>query len=84
MKWNSREKHRDFISRLFARMTKRYNGQECSRLLKGTQDDLEAINSQINWKKDIKMHIAIVQPALSASNPSSDILNLLGAVIAVR
>ena len=26
------------------------------------------------------MHIAIVQPALSASNPSSDILNLLGAV----
>jgi hypothetical protein len=61
-------------------MTKRYNGQECSRLLKGTQDDLEAINSQINWKKDIKMHIAIVQPALSASNPSSDILNLLGAV----
>ena len=80
LKWNSREKHRDFISRLFARMTKRYNGQECSRLLKGTQDDLEAINSQINWKKDIKMHIAIVQPALSASNPSSDILNLLGAV----
>ena len=34
----------------------------------------------INWKKDLIMHINIVQPGLSCSNPSQDILNILGCV----
>ena len=41
---------------------------------------LERIAEDIRWKKELKFHIAIVQPSLSKATPSDDILNLLGAV----
>jgi len=66
--------------RLFARKTKRYQRRECSRILKGSEEELEQLSSQVNWKKDLIMHIDIVKPGLSSSKPSSDILNLLGCV----
>ena len=80
LKWNDRDKSRELFSRLFARKTKRYQGRECSRILKGSEEELEQLSAQVNWKKDLIMHINIVQPGLSRSNPSSDILNLLGCV----
>ena len=80
LKWNDRDKSRQLFNRLFARKIKKYQGRECSRILKGSEEELEQLSSQINWKKDLIMHINIVQPGLSCSNPSSDILNLLGCV----
>ena len=80
LKWNDRDKSRQLFNRLFARKIKKYQGRECSRILKGTEEELEQLSSQVNWKKDLIMHINIVQPGLSCSNPSPDILNLLGCV----
>jgi hypothetical protein len=80
LKWNNREKSKSLFTRLFARERKKYEGRECSRIIKGSKEDLERLNTQINWKKDLIMHISIVQPSLSCNNPSEDILNLLGVV----
>jgi superfamily II DNA or RNA helicase len=80
LKWNDREKSRVLFTRLFAREQKKYGDRKCSRILKGSKEDLERMSTQINWKKDLVMHISIVQPSLSLNNPSKDILNLLGAV----
>lgn len=80
LKWNDRDKSRQLFNRLFARKIKKYQGRECSRILKGTEEELEQLSSQVNWKKDLIMHINIVQPGLSCSNPSPNILNLLGCV----
>lgn len=80
LKWNDRDKSRQLFNRLFARKIKKYQGRECSRILKGSEEELEQLSSQVNWKKDLIMHINIVQPGLSSSNPSQDILNLLGCV----
>lgn len=80
LKWNDRDKSRQLFNRLFARKIKKYQGRECSRILKGSEEELEQLSSQVNWKKDLIMHINIVQPGLSCSNPSQDILNLLGCV----
>ena len=80
IKWRNRGKEIDLFNHLFKRMTKKLNGQSCSRLIKGTEDMLEQISNDIKWKKELKFHISIVQPSLSKANPSIDILNLLGAV----
>lgn len=80
LKWNDRDKSRQLFNRLFARKIKKYQGRECSRILKGSEEELEQLSSQVNWKKDLIMHINIVQPGLSCSKPSQDILNLLGCV----
>lgn len=43
-------------------------------------DLLEQMSTDASWKKDLKFHVSIVQPALSKNKVSEDILNLLGAV----
>lgn len=80
LKWREREKNRDFFTHLLKRKIKTYEGNTCPRILKGTETELERLSQQVNWKKAIKMHIAIVQPSLSKANAGKDILNLLGAV----
>lgn len=80
LKWNDKEKNKEFFSHLLARETKTYDGQSTSRILKGTKEMLENFSKQVSWKKSLILHISIVQPSLSRSNPSEDILNLLGAV----
>lgn len=83
LRWNDSEKTRILFERLFARKDKRYKGRECSRFLKGTEEDLERV-SKIAYKvKPIHWDINIVQPGLSAKNASKSILALLGNVNAI-
>ncbi|ERJ86359.1 helicase protein [Porphyromonas gingivalis F0185] len=80
LKWNDQDRIKDFFTRLFARKEKRYQGRVCSRILKGTEADLERFSKQVNWQKKMVMHIGIVQPALSKSQASQEILELLGTI----
>ena len=78
LKW--KERNRDVFNHLLARKEKTYAGRTGTRILHGTYDDLESFASAANWKKTIKLHIYIVQPALSKSNASEAIMQLLGCV----
>jgi superfamily II DNA or RNA helicase len=79
LKWKHKE-GREFFNHLFKRKTKRLGGNSCSRIIKGTEDDLENLLNQAKWTKAMRFHIYIVQPSLSKANPSPDILLLLGNV----
>lgn len=81
LKWCESENSKRFADRLLARIYG-HDKNRSSRLLKGTIEDLEKMRQQILWKKEIKLHINIVQPSLSIANAdgASDILNLLGIV----
>ncbi|NOU99794.1 DEAD/DEAH box helicase [Paenibacillus sp. LMG 31457] len=69
---------KDFISHLLRREPKKRKGVQCSRLEKGTMDELEKIFSFAKKKMPMEFKIYIVQPSLSKTNPSDDILQLLG------
>ncbi|OPH60299.1 hypothetical protein BC351_17530 [Paenibacillus ferrarius] len=69
---------KDIISHLLRREPKRRKGVQCSRLEKGTMDELEKIFSFAKRKMPMEFKIYIVQPSLSKANPSEDILQLLG------
>lgn len=79
LKWKHKE-GREFFNHLFKRKTKTLGGNSCSRIIKGTEDDLETLLNQAKWTKAMRFHIYIVQPSLSKANPSNDILLLLGNV----
>lgn len=79
LKWKHKD-GREFFSHLFKRKTKTLGGNTCSRIVKGTEDDLENLLNQAKWTKAMSFHIYIVQPSLSKANPSNDILLLLGNV----
>lgn len=79
LKWKHKE-GREFFNHLFKRKTKTFGGNSCSRIIKGTEDDLENLLNQAKWTKAMRFHIYIVQPSLSKANPSNDILLLLGNV----
>ncbi|MEI6348875.1 MAG: DEAD/DEAH box helicase family protein [Bacteroidota bacterium] len=79
LKWKHRE-GREFFHHLFKRKTKTLNGATCSRLVKGTENDLENLLNQAKYTKPMNFHIYIVQPALSKANASTDILLILGNV----
>jgi len=76
LNWKYRE-GKELISHLLKRIIKKEKGKECSRLLKGSQDDLELLYTAVKWNLDTKFHIYIVQPSLSKSNASESILSLL-------
>lgn len=79
LKW----KHRDgraFFNHLLKRKTKTLNHNSCSRIIKGTEEDLENLLNQAKYTKPMKYHVYIVQPSLSKTNASNDILLLLGNV----
>ncbi len=69
---------KDFFDHLLRRKTKTKNWETCSRIIKGTEDDLELLLNAAKWTKEMKFHIYIVQPSLSKNNASNDILLLLG------
>ncbi|MBK6483741.1 MAG: DEAD/DEAH box helicase family protein [Chitinophagaceae bacterium] len=79
LKWKHKD-GKEFFNHLFKRKTKTLNGVSCSRIVKGTEDDLESLLSQAKFTKPINFHIYIVQPSLSKANASNDILLLLGNV----
>lgn len=79
LKWKHKS-GKEFFNHLFKRKTKTLGGNSCSRIIKGTEDDLENLLNQAKWTKAMRFHIYIVQPSLSKANPSNDILLLLGNV----
>jgi len=79
LKWKHKE-GKEFFNHLFKRKTKTLNGVTCSRIIKGTEDDIEDLLEQAKWTKAMRFHIYIVQPSLSKANASNDILLLLGNV----
>ena len=79
LKWKHRKGH-EFFSHLFKRMDKTLNGNSSSRLIKGTEEELDNLLNEAKWSKEMTFHIYIVQPSLSKTNASDDILLLLGSV----
>ena len=79
LKWKHKE-GKEFFNHLFKRKAKTLNGVTCSRIIKGTEDDIEDLLEQAKWTKAMRFHIYIVQPSLSKANASNDILLLLGNV----
>jgi hypothetical protein len=79
LKWKHKD-GREFFNHLFKRKTKTLGGNTCSRIIKGTEDDLENLLEQVKYTKAVRFHIYIIQPSLSKANPSNDILLLLGNV----
>lgn len=79
IKWKHKE-GKEFFNHLFRRKTKTLAGATCSRIVKGTEEDLENLAGQAKFTKPMTFHIHIVQPSLSKANPSTDILLLLGNV----
>jgi superfamily II DNA or RNA helicase len=77
LNWKNK-KGKEFFDRLFKRKIKPLNDQSCSRIIKGTEEQLEELLNAAKWTKEMKFHIYIVQPGLSKSNASNDILRLLG------
>ncbi|RTL12477.1 MAG: DEAD/DEAH box helicase [Neisseriaceae bacterium] len=77
VKW----KHIDskaFFTHLLKRIVKIDKGKECSRIIKGTENDIDDLLNQAKYKKPVRFNISIVQPSLSKKNASDDILILLG------
>jgi len=79
LKWKHRE-GREFFNHLFKRLTKTLKDASCSRMVKGTDEELENLLIQAKYTKPMNFHIYIVQPSLSKANASNDILLLLGNV----
>ena len=79
LKWKHKD-GREIFTHLFKRKTKTLKGKTCTRIIKGTEDDLENLLEQAKWTKAIRYHMYIVQPSLSKENASEDILLLLGNV----
>ena len=75
--WKYRE-GRFFFDHLLRRKVKSKTGNECSRIIKGTEKDLELLLNAAKWTKEMRFHIYIVQPSLIKDNASDDILLLLG------
>lgn len=68
----------EFFQHLLRRETKVKNGNERSRLEKGTKEDLERLLGIAKNRKPMNFEIFIVQPSLSKQNTSESILTLLG------
>ena len=69
---------KEFFEHLFRRIKKSENGVSCSRLIKGTEDQLDLLQNAAKWTKAMKFHIYIVQPGFEKANASPNILLLLG------
>lgn len=79
LKWKHME-GRELFTHMLRRKTKSLGQNSCSRIIKGTEEELEVLLEQAKWTKAIRYHIYIVQPSLSKQNASNDILLLLGNV----
>ncbi len=79
LKWKHKD-GREFFNHLFRRKIKSLRGNNCSRIIKGTEEELEDLLNEAKWTKAMHFYISIVQPSLSKANASNDILLLLGNV----
>ncbi len=79
LKWKHKD-GREIFAHLFKRKTKTLKGNSCSRIIKGSEYDIENLLEQAKWTKEIRYHMYIIQPSLSKTNASDDILLLLGNV----
>ncbi|MFL9485105.1 DEAD/DEAH box helicase [Chitinophagaceae bacterium LWZ2-11] len=69
---------KEFINHLLRRETKSKNGVTCSRIEKGSKNDLTKLLGILKNEIPVDFEIFIVQPGLSKANPSDEILTLLG------
>lgn len=69
---------KDFFDHLLRRVTKKKNDATCSRIIKGSEDDLERLLNAAKWTKEMKFYIYIVQPSLVKGEGSDNIMLLLG------
>jgi superfamily II DNA or RNA helicase len=69
---------KDFFEHLFRRKNKTQKEVSCSRLIKGTEDQLEKLLNAAKWTKALNYHMYIVQPGFSKKAASESILVLLG------
>ena len=79
LRWKDKSE-KGLFDHLFARKIKKYKDKTCSRLLKGSEDDMEKLAAAAKWRKEVKLFINIVQPSLSKTRASDDILILLGGI----
>ncbi|RXJ76985.1 helicase [Arcobacter sp. F155] len=73
-------KHKDekeFFEHLLRRKTKKYSGNTCSRLEKGTEQDLEKLLLIVKNQIPVEFEIYIVQPGTNKTKITDDILTLL-------
>lgn len=77
LNWKHRQ-GKEFFEHLLKRITKSENDLNCTRLIKGTEDELETLLTAAKWTKEMRFHIYIGQPGLRKANASNDILLLLG------
>jgi hypothetical protein len=77
LNWKHRQ-GKEFFEHLLKRITKTENSLSCSRLIKGTEDELETLLTAAKWTKEMRFHIYIGQPGFRKANASNDILLLLG------
>lgn len=68
----------EFFEHLLRRETKRRKGKQCSRIEKGTRDDLIKLLSIAKKRISMDFEVFIVQSSLSKSSTSTSILTLLG------
>jgi len=69
---------KDFFDHLLRRKVKSLSGEQCSRLQKGTEQDLTDLMKLAKHKLPVDFKIHIVQPSISKSKVSPDQLTLLG------
>lgn len=72
------KKGTEFFEHLLRRKVKIRNGEERSRLEKGTEEDLERLLLLAKNRKPMAFDVYIVQPSLSVGNTSEAIMTLLG------
>ncbi|KUP04750.1 helicase [Bacillus coahuilensis p1.1.43] len=69
---------REFFKHLLRRKVKHHNKSSCSRIVKGSEEELEILKDKAKQRIPMSYEIFIVQPSISKSNVNEDILNLLG------
>ncbi|TQR14736.1 DEAD/DEAH box helicase [Psychrobacillus soli] len=72
------KKGEEFFKHLLRRIQKNRDGKTCSRLEKGTKEDLEVLKDKAKRRIPMQFEIFIVQPSISKERVGEDILTLLG------
>lgn len=74
--WKFKE-GRDFVDHLLRRKTKKRDGQECSRIEKGAEENISNLTNLAKRKFPMNFKIHIVQPSITRKNLTQDQLTLL-------
>ena len=75
--WKYKE-GREFFNHLLRRKVKYHNKSSCSRIVKGSEEELEILKDKAKKRIPMSYEIFIVQPSISKRFVKEDILNLLG------